>query len=270
MGKVYSLTVAAMVGFGLMFASCANHSAGHEASELSFDSLVVDTATQVINGADTLKATVHIQLMLAKGDGAVTVNDSILNSGILLADLMPKDTAGMNVEQKVRAFAKNFLDSYRADYEEMKKEGSVSESFQYSYDVTAKVEDNETDSIVNYELGGYMFTGGAHGQSFSKAYNFNKSTGANISKADLLKADAEKPVASLICGDMQRQLGVKSDEELKSMGVFYGMDAYVPDNFIVKLDSITFIYMSDEIAPHAVGEIRATLSKQALAKYLKK
>lgn len=31
---------------------------------------------------------------------------------------------------------------------------------------------------------------------------------------------------------------------------------YVPDNFIIEKDGISFIYCQDEIAPHEEGEIR--------------
>lgn len=261
------LAMASMVGVSLFFASCGSKSVQQESSDLSFDSLVVDTAAQVINGKDTLKATVHISLQLAQGENADAVNDSILNSGILSADFMPKDVEGLTAEQKVQAFAKNFLDSYRKDCELAIKEGAAGQSFQYSYDVTSKVEENAADSIVNVEMTGYVFMGGAHGSSLAVARNFNKATGAMVGKADLLAADAEKPVLDLISSELQKQLDSKG---VKDVRVFEGMDAYVPNNFLVKADSITFIYQSDEIAPHAVGELRATLSKQALAKYLKK
>lgn len=264
------LAMASMVGVSLFFASCGSKSVQQETSSLSFDSVVVDTATQVINGADTLKATVHIQLMLAQGENADVVNDSIINSGILMADFMPKDAAGLTAEQKVRAFAKNFLDSYRKDCEEAIKEGVAGQSFLYSYDLTSKTEENAADSLVNFEANGYVFMGGAHGESISIARNFNQNTGAMLDKASFLAADGEKEVAKLICGDLQKQFGAKDCDDLKAKGVFMAGDAYVPNNFLVKADSVTFIYQSDEMAPHALGEIRATLGKQDLAKYLKK
>lgn len=270
MKKISFLAVASMVGASLFFASCGSKGVSQESTSLAFDSIVVDTATQVINGADTLKATVHISLPLAQGEGADAVNDSILSSGVLAEDFMPKDIAGLTAEQKVRAFAKNFLDNYRKDCEEAIKEGIAGASFQYSYDVTGKVEENAADSLVNVEMTGYVFLGGAHGTSISLARNFNKATGAMVGKADLLTAEGEKEVPKLICGDLQKQFGAKDLDELKEKGLFMMGDAYVPNNFLVKSDSITFIYQSDEMAPHAIGEVRATLGKKDLSKYLKK
>ncbi len=282
MRKNSILAMVAIMAVSFFFASCGSKSVSSAKSDatevseadvntLAFDSIVVDTATQVVNGADTLKATVHISLPLAKGEGADAVNDSILSSGILTEDFMPKNAKGMTAEQKVRAFAKNFLDGYREGCKLAMSEGSVGASFQYSYDVTSKVTENAADSLVNVEMSGYVFMGGAHGSSISLVRNFDRATGAMIGKADLLKADGEKPVLDMICGELQKQFNVKSFSELKEeMGIFSFMDAYVPDNFIIKPDSITFIYQSDEIAPHAAGEIRTTFSKKQLAKCLKK
>ncbi len=266
-----SLALAALACAVFFCTSCGSKGdAQQEAEALSFDSLVVDTATQVVNGTDTLKATVHIKLMLAVGTGADAVNDSILNSGIMPADFMPKEAEGMTVEQRVKAFAKNFLDSYRNDCENMMKSGSVSPAFQYTYDLNTEINENAADSIINYEMTGSVFMGGAHGATVTMVRNFKKATGEFVGKGELLSADGEKAVAEMICGELQKQFKSKDMAELKSNGIFQDKDAYVPANFIIAPDSVTFIYMSDEVAPHAVGELRATLSKEALAKYLKK
>lgn len=280
MKKVMILAMGAVASLGMLVGACSNKAVKQEvanqqvaneevAEAMNFDSLVVDTATQVINGKDTLKATVHIQLMVAKGEGAEKVNDSIWKAGAFTEDFLPKKEDGMTIEQKVHAFAKNFLDSYRRDCADLIKEGLARESFSYSYDVTSTVDENKKDSLYNYHQDGYIYMAGAHGSSISIARNFKMGSGDVINKASLLTKEGEKPVKELILKDLVKQFNVKDSAALKDIGMFFGMDSYVPDNFIVKPDSITFIYQSDEAAPHAMGEIRSTLSKSALAKYLK-
>lgn len=280
MRKILILAMSAVACLGMLVGACSNKAVKQDlanqqvtndevAEGLSFDSLVVDTATQVINGKDTLKATVHIQLMLAKGEGAEKVNDSIWKAGAFTEDFLPKNEAGMTVEQKVHAFAKNFLDSYRKDCADLIKEGLARESFSYSYDVTSTVAENKKDSLFNYHLDGYIYMAGAHGSSISIARNFKMGSGDVINKTSLLTKNGEQSIKKLILKDLAKQFEVKDSTALKDIGMFFDMDSYVPDNFIIKPDSITFIYQSDEAAPHAMGEIRSTLSKSALAKYLK-
>lgn len=235
---------------------------------LSFDSIVVDTATTMMSGADTLRATVHIQLMLAKGPGADAVNDSIMKSNVFMPEYMPKNTKGMTQQQQVEAFAKNFLAGYLADCEEIKKQGiELHSTFSYSYDVTAQVEQNAADSLANYLASGYVYMGGAHGSSFSVARNFNVNTGRQLDKQSILKADSEKPVMDIVYKGILKSFGSEADN-IKEM-LFFGDKPYLTGNFLVKPDTITFIYQTDEIAPHACGEIRVPVSKKDLANYLK-
>lgn len=269
------------LGLGMMMmASCgskgaksvqaeAEPQAAEEAAELlSFDSVVVDTATTIVSGKDTLRGTVHIQLYLAKGPGADAVNDSILSSGIFMSDFMPKDTKGMPAEQQVRAFAKNFIKGYLDDIEFAKKDGSeLPPSFSYSYELTSQVEQNQQDSLANYLVSGYVYMGGAHGSSISVARNFNVNTGKQLDKQSLLKSGGEKPVTDMVYQGILKSLGSEA-ADLKDM-LFFGEKPYLTGNFLVQSDTITFIYQTDEIAPHACGEFRIPLSKKALQQYLK-
>jgi len=49
---------------------------------------------------------------------------------------------------------------------------------------------------------------------------------------------------------------VDNIEGLKKRYIFADGNIYVPDNFIIEKDGISFIYCQDEIAPHEEGEIR--------------
>ena len=269
------------LGLGMMMmASCgskgvksvqaeAEPQAAETAAELlSFDSIVVDTATMLMNGSDTLRATVHIQLMLAKGPGAAAVNDSILHSGIFMPEYMPQNAKSLTAAQQVHAYAKNFLAGYLADVNGMQKQGiELFPTFSYSYDLTSQVEQNLQDSLANYLVSGYVYLGGAHGSSISVARNFNVNTGKQLDKQSLLKPEGEKPVTDMVYAGIIKSLGSDA-ANLKDM-LFFGEKPYLTGNFLVQPDTITFIYQSDEIAPHACGEFRIPLSKQSLQQYLK-
>ena len=46
------------------------------------------------------------------------------------------------------------------------------------------------------------------------------------------------------------------------------MNIYVPENFILGSDAITFIYNPDEIAPYSLGSIELTIAYTAIEKIL--
>lgn len=269
------------LGLGIMMmASCgskgvksvqaeAESQAAETATEwLSFDSILVDTATTIVSGKDTLRGTVHIQLMLAKGPGADAVNDSILQSGIFMPEYMPQDTKGMTAAQQVHAYAKNFLAGYLADVNGMKKQGvELFPTFSYSYELTSQVDQNQQDSLANYLVSGYVYMGGAHGSSISVARNFDIHTGKQLDKQGLLRPEGEKPVTDMVYQGIVKSLGSEA-ANLKDM-LFFGEKPYLTGNFLVQPDTITFIYQTDEIAPHACGEFRIPLSKKSLQQYLK-
>ena len=261
----------------MMMASCGSKGAKSVQAEaepqtaaelLSFDSVTVDTATTLLSGKDTLRGTVHIQLYLAKGPGADAVNDSILHSGIFMPDFMPQDTKGMTAEQQVRAFAKNFLKGYQDDIEFAKKDGTeLPPTFSYSYELTTQLQQNQLDSLANYLVSGYVYMGGAHGSSISVARNFDIHTGKQLDKQGLLRPEGEKPVTDMVYQGIVKSLGSET-ANLKDM-LFFGEKPYLTGNFLVQPDTITFIYQTDEIAPHACGEFRIPLSKKSLQQYLK-
>lgn len=265
MKKILYLPITITAFLAVSFSSCGNKQTN--ADGLSFDSVVVDTTTYMPNGTDTLFAHLHLNILLAKGPNAPAINDTILRSGILADDFMPKDTAGMTAEHKLRAFAANFIKSYRTDCEEFIRSGMKSNTFNYEYNVTSKV---QGDSIVNHIMSGDIYLGGAHGTSMTIAKNFNRHTGAILSKNDLFGAESKKAVEGMITKDLMRQFNVKSFTSLQDEGVFMETKPYIPNNFIIGTDSITFIYMQDEMSPHALGEIHSTLPMKDIKKLMNK
>lgn len=278
--KRISLGASALVLAMMMMASCGSKGAKSMQAEvepqaaetaaelLSFDSILVDTATTIVSGKDTLRGTVHILLMLAKGPGAAAVNDSILHSGIFMPEYMPQNAKSLTAAQQVHAYAKNFLAGYLADVNEMQKQGiELHPTFSYSYDLTSQVDQNQQDSLANYLLSGYVYLGGAHGSSISVARNFDVRTGKQLDKQSLLKPEGEKPVTDMVYQGILKSLGSEA-ADLKDM-LFFGEKPYLTGNFLVQPDTVTFIYQTDEIAPHACGEFRIPLCKKSLQQYLK-
>lgn len=103
----------------------------------------------------------------------------------------------------------------------------------------------ESDAIVSYVIQGYEFTGGAHGNTFVKSFNYEKSSGRQLNVLDLVTSqDHLWTFAALLD---------------KSAVVEYpeGASGDNPDNWNVWYadnESVTFIFQTYQIASYSAGQ----------------
>ncbi len=252
-----------------------------------FDSITVDTLVQLNLHAEQPFARLTFRLAYAKPCGtsrqakeaARQLNDCLLTSGLLMPDFT-EGIAAATAHGKTEAdrmkravngmaanFARRYLDDYLSLYDANNEDA---QSYNRSYTIDAKVE-RCSDSIANYVADTYYYDGGAHGQLAIWARNFNMRTGRMVRLADLLRPGYERKLTGLIVDNLARQFGADGLGQLQSEhNVFAGTDPYIPDNYIIRTEGITFIYCQDEIAAHATGELRATISYRQLGGLLRK
>lgn len=267
----------------LVMASCQHRSASGSKSEgVVFDSVSVDSTTRLNADTETPNGSLSIHMAYAKPIGddpqsvtaAWKINKALLSSDLFMSDYLsgvrPAVTQGLTpqayMKKALGLLSANFGKRYRADNLELFKEtADFSPTYNRSYTVRTKVEQG-TDSIVNYVADTYYYDGGAHGQAITWARNFNRHTGATVTLASILRPGYEGPLTLKILSELIWQFKAKSLQELQdSAGVFMGMAVYIPKNYIINSKGITFIYCQDEVAPHAAGEIRVTLTNKQLA-----
>ena len=272
----------------LVMASCQHQSAsGSKKEGVVFDSVVVDSTTRLNADTETPNGELSIRMVYAKplGDdpqsveAAWKIDNALLSSDLLMSDYMiyvrPSVTKGLTpkgyMEKALGQVSANFGKRYLADNMELFKEmADFSPTYNRSYTVHTKVH-QVSDSIVNYVADTYYYDGGAHGQSVTWARNFNPHTGAAVTLADILRPGYEAPLTMKIMTELIWQFKVKNLQELQdSACVFMDMAVYIPKNYIIGSKGITFIYCQDEVAPHAAGEIRVTLTNKQLAELKRK
>lgn len=284
MKKVFS-TLLLMLA---IMASCQRQAAhSTQAAGVAFDSIVIDTVSHLKAHKDMPNGELSLHIAYAKplGDDTLSVaaawriNKTLLSSDLLMSDfakgLRPNVTKGLTpktyMEKALNLMAANYSKMYLADYTELFKEDpSFAPAYNRSYTVRTQVKQG-SDSIINYLANTYYYDGGAHGQSITWVRNFNKRTGATVTLADILRPGYEGPLTMSIMSELTWQFKAKSLKELQdNTGVFMDMAVYIPKNYIIDSKGVTFIYCQDEVAPHAVGELRVTLTYKQLANLLRK
>lgn len=250
---------------------CSGKKAGKaaEVEGISFDSVVVDTIAHLTN--DTLSPAMSIKLSLqyAKGENARTVNDSLLASGILMPDFLDKTAGEMTIPQAVDSFVRKALRDYKAfNLPLYRQDPEYATSLNNELVVSTETR-KACDSVVNYIAYIYYYGGGAHGIGQTVVKNFNPKTGKVIGLGDIFVPGYEKTMVRILTEKLVEHFEAKDEEDLKNV-IFMESPLYVPDNFILGKDKITFIYCQDEIAPHSAGEIDLEVEKSDLADILKK
>lgn len=256
-----------MIAATLTGCAGASSKATAEIGGITFDSVVVDTTCHLTNDTSSPAFNIKLSIQYAKGDSAQAFNDSLLASGLLMADYIPdgekKDipnVVGRFVEKAFKDYKEFNLPIYRDDPEH-------SQSLNNSYELRTETRD-AGDGVVNYIGSVYYYGGGAHGMSSTVVKNVDVKKGKILRLTDIFVPGYEKSLVDKLTEKLKEFFKVENDEELKEH-VFID-SIYVPDNFILGKDDITFIYNSDEIAAHAVGEIRLECAKSELKDILRK
>lgn len=284
MKKVFS-TLLLMLA---IMSSCQRQSASStEVAGVAFDSIVIDTVSHLKAKQDMPSGELSLHIAYAKPLGndslsvaaAWRINRALLSSDLLMSDfatgIRTNTTKGLTaktyMEKALNLIAANYRKIYLADYTELFKEDpSFSPAYNRSYTVRTQVKQGN-DSIVNYLADTYYYDGGAHGQAVTWARNFNRHTGTMVTLASIMRPGYERPLTQMITDDLVRQFKVKNLQQLQdTTTIFMDMKPYIPKNYIIDNKGITFIYCQDEVAAHAVGELRVTLTYKQLANVLRK
>jgi hypothetical protein len=261
--KKISLAVIAMMTI------CACGSKGEKTANLdglTMDSIVKDTIVALTNDKNSPKCEIKLSLQYAKGENAEKINNALLRSGILMPDYLGLGNEKLDIKLAVDSFIGRYIDDYKNEYAKLYRiDKDFASSYNNVYNVKTSTESNE-ENVLTYIAECYTFGGGAHGISQTLVKNFNTKTGQMLTLEDYFVNGYKTRLTEIITEKLKEKF--KTDD-LESVGVFYGTKAYVPDNFIPYSDKITFIYCQDEIAAHAVGEIRIDIDKDEIKQLLK-
>ncbi|MCQ2252753.1 MAG: DUF3298 and DUF4163 domain-containing protein [Bacteroidales bacterium] len=250
--------------------SCNNSKKADKQSEtLVFDRVVFDTTAYYSKNAEGPKCSISIKMDYAKGPNAHLINDSILKSGIFLDEELKRGEK-KTVPRAIDIVVKNHIKNFKKDVKELEKDGGDLEAMKECYfGVETKVAYGR-DSIINYTARYDSYLGGAHGWYNSYALNFDPRTGKMIKLGDFVAEGAQDKVCELIVAKICKDFNCQTEDDLRdNEGIFGVFDPYVPENFVIGKDSVTFFYQCEEVGPYAVGEIVTKFSYAELEGLIK-
>ena len=113
------------------------------------------------------------------------------------------------------------------------------------------------------------YEGGAREYREEQCLNFDTETGELVKLEDVLPPASLALLPSLLTEELLKTYGCRNRKELQDKGILRLTDIYIPLNYELGKEGITFIYNADEIAAYEVGAIRLTLPYSRLETHTK-
>ena len=156
------------------------------------------------------------------------------------------------------------------DYIERAKKDFISQEYlAVCYDHVMGTAEWGPRGIINYIFKEEYFGGGAHPTTNVIVKRFNTVTGQPVELWDVFVDSCSAPLESLLTRRLMEQQKVRSLDDLHEMGYLDMVDMFVPKNFWMYDDSVTFFFNQYEIAPYALGQTCLTFTYEELKPYLR-
>lgn len=245
--------------------ACKSGNGQHRVAGFDIDSVVVDTLVALDGKKDAPACELSLHLCYLKGDEqAQRLNDTLLRAGILMPDYFSLNKEKLSVKELVDSFARRFTAEYLAEYGPLyRADKEHADAYRVQYRVKTQFEEKD-DGIITNTANIYSYGGGAYGINQTIVLNIDTKSGKIVRLADILSEDGEEQAKNMVVEKLAKQFDVKTLEELQEKGIFANADVYLPENFILSRKTVTLIYGEDEIAPHAMGEIRVEMNRGEL------
>lgn len=278
--KKYLLYVAA----GCLCATISLPSCGSRRQDAGIrtETLRVDT-TLCLDGSSTVPSCKlkldFAYLQPSSEDDSLTdhLNRRIIASGF--GGRYGKDTP----EAFVRHFTADYLEEYRTDveplYKEDRKQGTATEDlpawYNYEYEFTTRLEEGAA-GVINYTIQSFMYTGGAHPNTVIQCLNFDRRTGRVLPKEEVFDMNRQTDICGLLLQAIIEESNRKMETDtitslqgLQTYGILLDGTAFIPDNFLLQKEAVTFVYNNYDIAPYSAGRFILSLPNSALQPYFK-
>lgn len=181
-----------------------------------------------------------------------------------------------NMSRSLSAAADSFSQTYVRQYKEKLyplyladiRHGADASWYDYRFRLTTEHRSGK-DGCLCYLIHKTRYEGGAREYQETISLNFDLNTGNLIQLDEVFLPTYRILLPPLLQRRLQADFDCQSLEELQDKGILRLAGIYIPANYEIGEDGITFIYNTDEIAPHETGSITITLSYEEMETFMK-
>lgn len=205
-----------------------------------------DTLT---NRGVTIKAN---YVLLQDGTEAAEAINADLRNRIMSSLTSWLDSTAVAANPQARSDLQAAARLFAADYRELTKElGPIGGC----WELTVKSDTVYTSPrTITVRLDSYAYTGGAHPNSYTAFYNFDRQTGRNLSIRDLVSDTTA--LLPLVEKAFRQKQDIRPEQDLEAEGYFLEDGRFfLPENVGISRDGLVFYYNPYEIGAYALGPI---------------
>lgn len=245
----------------LLLCACSRDS-----ETITFETVAVNKTVALSNDSIPPTCSVNIHLEQAtpeSGRAGEIVNATVANRLLNRGDDGIQQAAEAFAEEYTSNYIKTLLPLYNQDREDPRKHAW----YHYHYIINSHTQTGSKGTVVYLADINYR-QGGNHVVNQQVVMNFEASTGRLLTTKDIFVDGYETLLKKILLKALKENTGLKTLKALRRKGYLKGMDIFVPENFILSSDAITFIYNPDEIGPYNLGSTELTIAYTAMSKIL--
>lgn len=243
----------------LAILGCLSCGGGSSTPSPDFESLTVEKTVNIEDSKGAPQCHVSLQVLQAKNatnEVGRLINKAVVEKIFDMSDISPKAAADSFANTYTRDYRKNMAPLYREDRSDTDKHAW----YEYNYVVSTETRDNG-NGITNYLITLDYFEGGAHGITQLLTMNFDNQTGRCVTLSDVYGSDYEAQLTEQLLKALLEKTGDSDVDALHQRGYLYSMDMFIPENYIIGDDHVTFIFNPYEIAPYSEGRIELDIKR---------
>lgn len=248
--------------FVLLLCACSQ-----ESETITFETVTADKSVALSN--DSIPPTCSVNIRLEQATAESGRAGEIINSTVAKRLL---DRGDDGLQQAAEAFAEEYTSNYVKTllplYNEDRKDTKKHAWYHYHYIINSHTQTGSKGTVV-YLADINFREGGNHAVSQQVIMNFDTETGRQLTVQDIFVDGFETALQPILLKALQEKTGFTTMKALNDNGYLKSTDIYVPENFILSDDAITFVYNPDEIAPYTVGSTELTIAFAALESILR-
>lgn len=199
-----------------------------------------------------------------EGDSIATLINRTIQGEFLgnnYASLTPEEAVDSFMNVYIRDYRKETGELYQVDRAKGTSDEEIPAWYNQTYSLVTFIEEGHGGTI-NVSANVFVDTGGAHPHQWSQWLNFDFESGNLLTKDDIFLASAKADIERMLLDHlMLMQAEVYPDESLKTLedlqqkGFLQMTNMYIPDNFLLHKEGVSFLFNRYDIAPYSAGEI---------------
>ncbi|WP_460220583.1 DUF3298 and DUF4163 domain-containing protein [Psychroserpens sp. MEBiC05023] len=204
--------------------------------------------------------TAEIALNFPKAEGTETIanpiNATLENYIVTQINFSEDIPSQLTIDDAISKFNYEFI-SFKNEFPDAGKKWEVFVDGEVTY---------RSPEVISIAINSYLDTGGAHGNTRVKFFNFNPQTGDLIDINDILKN--KEAFSKVVSQKLKEDIASNSNNDALLEDLFFGEKFQLPESLGYSDEGIIILYNTYEIASYSQGIVEFTIPFEEINSFL--